>query len=428
MKSHASKVDQAYNDLLEATKSGDKIQIALARETYDRTVRNVTLNSQRFKDMRDETCAKLSNLNETALDYVNGNMPKIYTINYNAVKSDIPIAGYSFSLVNENAVKNLINTGDLSLYKHVNVPKDMAWNEKYINSQITQGIIQGESIPQISKRIFPEIERKVLDTGLISRNLNSSIRVARTMTTAAENKGHQDSYQKAVNDGIILKRVWVATHDERTRAWHSDLDGVEVDIDEPWENDYGEIMFPGDPTADPANVYNCRCRIKAVVKGFNWNYKPLSLEEEGEILSYKSSDYYGINETLRNVGIKALSDAQRAKVAKLDSALNKLPNYEGDLTRSLYFGSDEELKEYIDSIRHEKELYFKQYISTTKGSELYNPEGQVQMYIEDATSGKDLVGYDNGENEVLFKRNSKFKVKKQYWKDGKYIVILREVK
>ena len=44
--------------------------------------------------------------------------------------------------------------------------------------------------------------------------------------------------------------------------------GVEVGIDEAWENEYGPIMYPGDPNADPANVYNCRCSIRAHVKGF----------------------------------------------------------------------------------------------------------------------------------------------------------------
>lgn len=270
MESHAKKVDAAFNALLEAQKSGNTDEIKKAKEVYEHTVKNVTVNNKRFKDMCDETCAKMSHINEVATDYINGNMPKVYTTNYNAF-GDEHISGYSFSLVNENAVKNLINTGDLSLYKHVDVDKDKAWNEKFINSQVTQGILQGESIDKISKRVFPEISRFNKDPNLVKRNENSAIRIARTMTTAAENRGRQDSFKKASEDGVIMKRIWVATSDDRTRAWHADLDGVAVDVDEPWENDYGEINFPGDPTADPANVYNCRCSIRAHVEGFRWN-------------------------------------------------------------------------------------------------------------------------------------------------------------
>ena len=41
-----------------------------------------------------------------------------------------------------------------------------------------------------------------------------------------------------------------------------------VPIDKPFENSIGKIMFPGDPSADGANVYNCRCTLVSKVKGF----------------------------------------------------------------------------------------------------------------------------------------------------------------
>ena len=261
MVSHASKLDDAYEALQEAIKSGDRKAITIAKTNYEHTAKNITVNNKRFQGMVDETAAKLTHTNEVALNYVNDQMPGIYTINYNAFK-DQKIRGYSFSLVNENAVKELA-TKDKALLptKKVNIPKDIKWNEKNINSQILQGILQGESIPKMADRLM----------NVTDMNRVSAVRNARTMTTAAENKGRQDSYVKATEDGVILKRIWVATNDERTRAWHSDLDGVEVDVDEPWENEYGEIMEPGDPSADPANVYNCRCAMRVDVKGFKWN-------------------------------------------------------------------------------------------------------------------------------------------------------------
>ena len=258
MESHAPKLEKAYTELQEAMKSGDKDAIAEARDKYERTAKNITVNNQRYQAMVDETAAKLAHTNEVALSYVNGEMAKIYTTNYNAF-GDQEIKGYSFSLVNENAVKELATRNKALLPKRkMDIPKDMEWNEKNINSQILQGILQGESIPKMAKRLM----------NVTDMNRASAIRNARTMTTAAENKGRQDSFKKAQSDGIIMTREWIATHDERTRAWHADLDGVEVGVDEAWENDYGEIMYPGDPSADPANVYNCRCSIRAHVKGF----------------------------------------------------------------------------------------------------------------------------------------------------------------
>ena len=261
MKSHAPKVEKALIELQEALESNDRDRISKAREHYAHTVRNVTVNDERFRAMRDEVVEKISHVNEVALDYVNDSMAKVYTVNYNAFGTQ-KVAGYSFALVNENAVKELAMSDDLLLpKKKVDIPKDEAWNKKNINSQMFQGILQGESMPKIAKRL----------RNVTNMNRVSSVRNARTMFTSAENKGRQDSFEKASEDGVIMEREWIAAHDSHTRAWHLDLHGKRVAVDEPWENDYGKIMYPGDPTADPANVYNCRCAIRAHVKGFRWN-------------------------------------------------------------------------------------------------------------------------------------------------------------
>jgi hypothetical protein len=108
-------------------------------------------------------------------------------------------------------------------------------------------------------------------------NRVQSIRAARTLVTCAENKGRQDSYARAEADGIILQKEWIATNDNRTRHAHQTIDGQTVDQDKPfhtvlWLSKFkrlpDKIMFPGDPSAHPANVYNCRCSMAAVVKGF----------------------------------------------------------------------------------------------------------------------------------------------------------------
>jgi SPP1 gp7 family putative phage head morphogenesis protein len=129
---------------------------------------------------------------------------------------------------------------------------------KKINAETLQGILQGESMDKIAKRL-----RNVQEM-----NKTQAIRSARTIVTGAENKGRQDSYERAEKDGIQIMREWIATNDNRTRHWHSELDGTLVGVDEHFENAYGKIMFPGDPAAHPANTYNCRCTLVAKVNGF----------------------------------------------------------------------------------------------------------------------------------------------------------------
>ena len=101
-------------------------------------------------------------------------------------------------------------------------------------------------------------------------NKTQAIRSARTIVTGAENKGRQDSYARAEADGIILQKEWLSSDDNRTRHAHlsSSFGSLIVDIDKPFSNDIGLIMYPGDPGAHPSNVYNCRCSMAAVVKGF----------------------------------------------------------------------------------------------------------------------------------------------------------------
>lgn len=104
--------------------------------------------------------------------------------------------------------------------------------------------------------------------------------------TSAQNAGREDSMKEAVELGVKMKREWVATLDDRTRHTHRDLHGVRVDVNEPWVTEYGdEIMYPGDPSADAGEVYNCRCTMRSVVEGFEGN-TVTSSPKMGE-MSYK---------------------------------------------------------------------------------------------------------------------------------------------
>lgn len=247
-----AKQDEAKRKLLEQGK--------ITEEEYTKWRKVKVMYGKRFTEMKEQCAKQLLNVNQTALAYVNGQLPEVYAMNYNALESAVDgVGGYSFTLVDADTVRNLAVT-DTSLlpYKEIDPEKDIPWNMKKINAETLQGILQGESMDKIAKRIMNVQEM----------NKTQAIRSARTIVTGAENKGRQDSYKRAEEDGIVMKREWIATNDSRTRHWHAELDGVEVDIDEPWVNEFGEIMFPGDPSADPANTYNCRCSMAAKVIGF----------------------------------------------------------------------------------------------------------------------------------------------------------------
>ena len=247
-----AKQDESKRKLLE--------QCKITEDEYTKWRKSKVMYGKRFTEMKEQCAKQLLDVNQTAIAYINGELPEVYAINYNALESSVDgVGGYSFTLVDADTVRNLAVT-DTSLlpYKEIDPEKDIPWNMKKINAETMQGILQGESMDKIAKRMMNVQEM----------NKTQAIRSARTIVTGAENKGRQDSYKRAEKDGIIMKREWIATNDSRTRHWHAELDGVEVDIDEPWVNEFGEIMFPGDPSADPANTYNCRCSMSAKVVGF----------------------------------------------------------------------------------------------------------------------------------------------------------------
>ena len=243
-----------------AKKGVDQKEISKAGRKLSKAKRDRTLMNNRFKDLTERTAAELANVNKTALAYINGQLPEVYSINYNVLAPTVDgVGGYSFALVDADTVRNLATT-DKSLlpYKQLDEKKDIRWNVKKMNAEVLQGIVQGEPMDRIASRL----------SKVVGMDETAAIRNARTMVTGAENKGRQDSYARATTDGIILDKEWIATNDGRTRHWHAEMDGQTVPQDKPFSNAVGLIMFPGDPGAHPANVYNCRCTMAAVVKGF----------------------------------------------------------------------------------------------------------------------------------------------------------------
>lgn len=221
---------------------------------------------ERWGWLRKQTAKNLNEANNIAVDYLNSKIPRVYAVNYNAVVGEVnrQIAGphgVSFEMVDAATVRNLATKDNTLLpYKIVDDVKDVRWNTQKVNSEILQGILQGDSIDDLAKRL-----RHVTEM-----NEASSVRNARTAITSAENKGRMDMMRDAEDKGVQTKKVWIATDDDRTREAHAELDGQEAWIDEPFENEFGQIMYPGDPDADPGNTYNCRCSLGYHVVGF-WN-------------------------------------------------------------------------------------------------------------------------------------------------------------
>ena len=108
---------------------------------------------------------------------------------------------------------------------------------------LAEGVANGESIPNLADRIGI-----VYDEAKGSR----SVLIARTETITASNSGSYEAYKQS---GVVEKKEWLATMDDRVRDEHAAMNGEVVDLDKPFSNG---LMFPCEP--------NCRCTTIPVIK------------------------------------------------------------------------------------------------------------------------------------------------------------------
>lgn len=259
----------------------DKLDSGQITETEYKTWRNSKMiGGSRYQSMANGLARDMTNANKLAASVINGHLPDVYATNFNwgtyKIEQDARV-DTNFMVYDRQTVERLIrdNPELIPVKARISVPEDMRWNKQHINGAITQGILLGDSIPNIAKRL----------AAVTDMNRSSAIRNARTMTTSAENGGRIDSYKRATDMGIIIKQEWLATKDGRTRHEHAMLDGQEVDIGKPFKVEGYEIMFPGDPQAEPFLVYNCRCCLVSNFKGFD--HKKMDDFTETEPMSYK---------------------------------------------------------------------------------------------------------------------------------------------
>jgi len=220
----------------------------------------------------------LVNADRIAGQMISGHKVDVYALNRNYGEYEIENAlniDLGFSIYDHKSVEKLIKDQPALLPTQLDEARDLKWNRQKVSSAITQGILQGESIPNISKRL-----RKV-----VGMDKTASIRNARTATTGAENAGRVDSYEEAESRGVELEKKWVATLDQRTRSEHRQLDGQTCPIHDKFKVDGEEIEYPGDPQAAGYLVYNCRCTIVAEVKGIE--YKDVRRNRLPEGMTYE---------------------------------------------------------------------------------------------------------------------------------------------
>ena len=320
-KQAAREVKRKYNEFAERFREEDramrqkKKQKLITEEEYAEWRRGRVFIGEQWQNKMKSIADTLTNANVTANAVVNGERQAVFGENVNyqqyLFERDTGMA-VSFNLYDSATVTRLIRERpELLPRRQIKGIKDRAWNKVGIANVITQGIIQGESIPDIANRLADE-------TG--ERNMKAMMRYARTAMTSAQNAGRIEAMHNAQDLGITVKKKWIATLDSRTRDTHAALDGDTAEVDEDFSNG---LKYPGDPGGVPGEVYNCRCTL-----GYVYPEYPFS-GDRGMYNEYKDKDgnYHREYMTISDLTYKQWKQSKEAgNLAEVSAAKKKLNN------------------------------------------------------------------------------------------------------
>ena len=181
---------------------------------------------------------------------------------------------------------------------------------------------------------------------------------------------------------------------------------------------YGQLDILGKTPVATTGIKQ-RAASKTVTsysKGVSPGQKLSALEKES-VMRYTRSGYYDINENLR---AGTIDKVLKKKLVPLDSALSKLPAYEGKVYRGMQFLDTKELNAFMGNVTKGNSISFPSYTSTSPASKIASEfaglgkktaSNKVLLTMESKT-GRIVGGISDlaGESEVLFLRDSTFEI------------------
>ena len=258
------KKDEKWREWVE---SGEK-----TKQEYEQWRKGQLAVGKRWRDLKNQIAKDMRNTDKIARAIMDGTTPGIYALNHAygtwQIESSSGI-NTAYTLYNREAIERIIRENPEMLpppgkrmTKRLAEAKAERWTKQKLQSDMIQGILQGDSIPELAARIAGNTSR---------RGMTDSVRYARTMATGAQNAGRYDSYRRARDMGIELVIEWAATLDGRTRHAHREMHGQRTSVDEPFYTPDGfTIMYPGQGGEDvpQREIWNCRCTLLAWVAGY----------------------------------------------------------------------------------------------------------------------------------------------------------------
>ena len=403
------RIAEHYTSALQKIKA-DMLEVMGKVSTGDFPM-NELYKFNRYAELQQNINKHLKALGRAEIDIMGHAFKSFYKMADKATQSYLKDTGAvkgSFSLVNDKAVEKAVNDiwcSDKQRWSS-RIWKNKAILQQTLERGLVDCVARGTSRETLVKEIMERMGAAYYEADRIVRT-----ELAQIQNAAAVNR-YKESGTKKVET--------VACKDARTCPICKKKDGKITDVDK---------ALPG-----VAYLFhpNCRCLVVPVVEVPKYTAEDrerlaqaqVDRLTERAIKQHVSGKAYKVNEKLRKD--MELTSEEKEYIKDLDRALEGMENYHGDLGRSVWFPSDQAKKKFMERYVIDEVIEYQEYLSTTKGS-MYNPDGQVQIFIENAKQGKDISGYNEAEQEVLYPRGSKFIVRNIVEKDEKVWILLEEV-
>ena len=371
----------------------------ITESEYQNWRTNQMLTGQRMNALYESLAKDLVNADQIAAGMINDSLPDVYALNMNYSTYKIEHTteiDTNFTLYDRKTVENLMKDNPriiphLTEKQAARIKKDELWNRQHLVSAVAQGILQGEGIPDIAKRLQT----------VAAMDDNAATRNARTYITAAQNKGRIDSYERAEKLGIETNKKWIATLDDRTRVEHRHLDGVSIPYSDVFKMDGYEIEYPGDPSAEPEMIYNCRCTLVDDIK--NWPYNDERRDEKLGDMTYEqwkhAKDKPGKEGTTKQDEEKRV-EKEAEKQEKVNAEMPE--EFKEDYERLQKWGKDEEVK-YLEVKENENPISHDEIVEKIAGGDMTKGScASLSLAYAGNTCGLDVTDFRGGNSQDMF--------------------------
>ena len=253
MADYAKIIDEKSAELLQAYKDAEtEDEKRKAKKAYIRFYRQV-VKSKEFVSLSANVADDLYKANVEASAYINSQTPSIYALNYNYINAEIAkdIDGFTPQEITDTEAEKYSGYTQQT----VDRKKDTDWNKDNLKKSVLAGSLLLLGAYAIMKRSA---------NSAVKKNRNSASMHNTDMGGDAETKARLDGMYWAEYLGNRMHKAWIATLDNRTRHSHAMLDGVDIPIDEIFDNGCAR---PKDPNGRPEEICNCRCSLKYVRVG-----------------------------------------------------------------------------------------------------------------------------------------------------------------